>query len=103
MHADDRSAQVIVHEFQVGEVATAGDPSDPVFQVASKLAKDAVCETGWKNVNQRCLKSEFTPQANGEYELCCAKILRLNLLQHASSGLRNLLNYPIRRRQLIRH
>jgi len=92
MHADDRSTQVIVHEFQVGEAATAGDPLNSaisVFQVASKLARDAVCETGWKSLDQLCFKSEFTPQANGEYETCCAKILKLSLhysMLHLGSG-----------------
>jgi hypothetical protein len=93
MQADDRSTQVIVHEFQVGETAAAGNsaiPETSVFQVASRLTRDAVCEAGWKNLNQRCLKSEFTPQANGEYdELCCAKILGLSLcysVLHMGSG-----------------
>ena len=90
MQADDRSTQVIVHEFQAATAGNSAIPETSVFQVASKLTRDAVCETGWKNLNQQCLKSEFTPQANGEYdELCCAEILGLSLcysVLHMGSG-----------------
>ena len=76
---DDYSARVIVHEFQVCRAARTDSP-DPsnsaipetsVFQDGSKLVRNAVRDTGWKD--KRCFNSEFTLQADGEYALVALK------------------------------
>ncbi|KAK2460833.1 hypothetical protein APHAL10511_007303 [Amanita phalloides] len=58
MHVHDAdeqlSAQITVHEFQVGEqtsdpLSSSATPGTSVCQAGSKLVRDAVCEAGWKS------------------------------------------------------
>ena len=74
---DDYSAQVIVHEFQICRAARISSPSNSaipetsVFEAGSNLARNAICDTGWKD--KRCFNSNFTLQADGKHAIVALK------------------------------